>query len=570
MSLVRDYGALIESKRAQPRIRHASSRSTRARSSEDAGAARSLEERFDVVPGDPTQAAAVAPRATGRSYIIQGPPGTGKSQTITNLIADYVARGKRVLFVCEKRAAIDVVYHRLRQQGLDRICCLIHDSQADKKAFVKDLKETYEALARAGRAGRRTDASAQALPPPTGASLAARCASTRHDGSAGRRGCAASVADAASRSTADRHRSSRRTPPSICRSIALGRPPLVARLEQRCAPLARNAVFAQHPSRGARRRCPRASVRRRVREEIARSRGRLLDRRSRRGSRARRGARHRGRRSLAASRRQLDVKPLVRARAARAARSDCSDVGRSGDPPSKLPRAMREALAEARQATRALAREAPAARCRRARAGATASRQRSSPSVRLALKPAWWQLRRVTRARRYDFAQHAIAPTWVGGPRAAPGGVRAVQHAVAKRGAAAARVRCRSLDALSERARSMPGRAHSRSSAALSRPGSRARRGDDASSSHAARALTRSSHESLRRSARLRRYELRSRRAARASCGGRARSDISPTCCEPLRNLGAVTEHARLAHLRPRCPVSVRASSSADVGRAER
>ena len=87
---------------------------------------------------------AIARRATGRSLIIQGPPGTGKSQTITNLIADYVARGKRVLFVCEKRAAIDVVFHRLRQQGLDELCCLIHDSQTDKKEFIQNLKQTYE------------------------------------------------------------------------------------------------------------------------------------------------------------------------------------------------------------------------------------------------------------------------------------------------------------------------------------------------------------------------------------------------------------------------------------------
>jgi hypothetical protein len=62
------------------------------------------------------------------------------------LIADYVARGKRVLFVCEKRAAIDVVYARLRQCGLSDLCCLIHDSQTDKKGFVMDLKQTYEGL----------------------------------------------------------------------------------------------------------------------------------------------------------------------------------------------------------------------------------------------------------------------------------------------------------------------------------------------------------------------------------------------------------------------------------------
>jgi hypothetical protein len=49
-----------------------------------------------------------------------------------------------VLFVCEKRAALDVVFHRLESAGLAELCCLIHDSQTDKKAFVQNLKEGYE------------------------------------------------------------------------------------------------------------------------------------------------------------------------------------------------------------------------------------------------------------------------------------------------------------------------------------------------------------------------------------------------------------------------------------------
>jgi hypothetical protein len=104
-----------------------------------------LADRHLVVPADGSQVAAIARAREGGSFVIQGPPGTGKSQTITNLIADYVARGRRVLFVCQKRAAIDVVHARLRQQGLDELTCLIHDSQADKKAFVRGLKATYEA-----------------------------------------------------------------------------------------------------------------------------------------------------------------------------------------------------------------------------------------------------------------------------------------------------------------------------------------------------------------------------------------------------------------------------------------
>jgi hypothetical protein len=103
-----------------------------------------LEDQYLIVPSDPTQTGAIAWARTSANLIIQGPPGTGKSQTITNLIPDYVAKGKQVLFVCEKRVALDVVYHRLAQSGIDRLACLIHDSQTDKKSFIMDLKDSYE------------------------------------------------------------------------------------------------------------------------------------------------------------------------------------------------------------------------------------------------------------------------------------------------------------------------------------------------------------------------------------------------------------------------------------------
>ncbi|MET9275314.1 AAA domain-containing protein [Kribbella sp. NPDC003557] len=102
-------------------------------------------DRYLVVPADGSQVAAIARARRGESFVIQGPPGTGKSQTITNLIADFVARGKRVLFVCQKRAALDVVHARLASRRLDGLCALIHDSQGDKKAFVHGLRDTYEA-----------------------------------------------------------------------------------------------------------------------------------------------------------------------------------------------------------------------------------------------------------------------------------------------------------------------------------------------------------------------------------------------------------------------------------------
>jgi len=143
MTLVRDYANLIEHDTPSPAFDRIFSIEPKAITEGPAPELPPSDQHLIIV-ADATQVGAIAKARLGDSLIIQGPPGTGKSQTITNLIADYVARGKRVLFVCEKRAAIDVVFHRLRQQGLDELCCLIHDSQTDKKEFVLNLKQTYE------------------------------------------------------------------------------------------------------------------------------------------------------------------------------------------------------------------------------------------------------------------------------------------------------------------------------------------------------------------------------------------------------------------------------------------
>jgi hypothetical protein len=142
MTLVRDYSDLISSSSGD-HVNFDLLFSEEARRSFRADAGGQSDDH-SVLPADPSQAKAVARASAGESYVIQGPPGTGKSQTITNLIADYVARGKGVLFVCEKRAALDVVFHRLKQVGLGDVCTLIHDSQGDKKAFIDDLKSIYE------------------------------------------------------------------------------------------------------------------------------------------------------------------------------------------------------------------------------------------------------------------------------------------------------------------------------------------------------------------------------------------------------------------------------------------
>ncbi len=94
---------------------------------------------FTVLDADASQFRALAEAMRERSIVIQGPPGTGKSQTITNLIALALHRGKRVLFVSEKQAALEVVRNRLEHVGLGPFCLTVHSSRADKKALIREL-----------------------------------------------------------------------------------------------------------------------------------------------------------------------------------------------------------------------------------------------------------------------------------------------------------------------------------------------------------------------------------------------------------------------------------------------
>ncbi|MDR2675780.1 MAG: DUF4011 domain-containing protein, partial [Opitutaceae bacterium] len=93
---------------------------------------------------DSSQLAAVMASAAGHDFVLEGPPGTGKSQTITNIIAHCLAHGKRVLFVAEKRAALDVVHRRLREEGLEPFCLELHSNKTGKSdvlaQFGRSLK----------------------------------------------------------------------------------------------------------------------------------------------------------------------------------------------------------------------------------------------------------------------------------------------------------------------------------------------------------------------------------------------------------------------------------------------
>ena len=78
---------------------------------------------------------------SGKSFVLQGPPGTGKSQTITNIIAECLYDGKKVLFVSEKLAALNVVFDKLKQVGLSEFCLELHSHKANKKAVIDFFRE---------------------------------------------------------------------------------------------------------------------------------------------------------------------------------------------------------------------------------------------------------------------------------------------------------------------------------------------------------------------------------------------------------------------------------------------
>jgi hypothetical protein len=99
------------------------------------------EKIYSTYPADIWQENSLKAVKLGHSIVVQGPPGTGKSQLICNLIGDALATGKRVLVVCQKRAALDVVYSRLQNKQLTDFAALVHD-------FKNDRKEIYEKIAR--------------------------------------------------------------------------------------------------------------------------------------------------------------------------------------------------------------------------------------------------------------------------------------------------------------------------------------------------------------------------------------------------------------------------------------
>lgn len=116
------------------------------------------EESFTPLPIDAHQENALNAVKRGNSVVVQGPPGTGKSQLIGNLVCDFIARGKKVLVVSQKRAALDVVYERLKGLGLEGFLALVHDFKSDRAEVYEKVAKQIESLQDFSRSNANLDA----------------------------------------------------------------------------------------------------------------------------------------------------------------------------------------------------------------------------------------------------------------------------------------------------------------------------------------------------------------------------------------------------------------------------
>ncbi len=97
-----------------------------------------------ILDADSSQLLAIIEANDGRNLVVQGPPGTGKSQTIVNILAEAIEQDKKVLFVSEKMAALEVVKRRMDAVGLGVACLELHSNKARKSEVINDLRTTFD------------------------------------------------------------------------------------------------------------------------------------------------------------------------------------------------------------------------------------------------------------------------------------------------------------------------------------------------------------------------------------------------------------------------------------------
>ncbi|KRB92453.1 AAA domain-containing protein [Duganella sp. Root198D2] len=89
-----------------------------------------------------SQLQAVEQAFTSQASLVEGPPGTGKTQTILNIVANIVLRGKTVAILSNNNAAVDNVYEKLAKVDLDWLVARL-GSQENRHEFFKSLAPVH-------------------------------------------------------------------------------------------------------------------------------------------------------------------------------------------------------------------------------------------------------------------------------------------------------------------------------------------------------------------------------------------------------------------------------------------
>lgn len=103
-----------------------------------------VDSEFLILDADASQSYVVNATLGKQNLVVQGPPGTGKSQTIANVIAALAANGRSVLFVAQKRAAIEAVLNRLDKSGLRSLVLDAFLSGSTRRFVSEELKSAID------------------------------------------------------------------------------------------------------------------------------------------------------------------------------------------------------------------------------------------------------------------------------------------------------------------------------------------------------------------------------------------------------------------------------------------
>ncbi len=91
---------------------------------------------------DPSQNSVLHALKNNENIVVEGPPGTGKSQTLTALITSALANKKKVLIVCEKRTALEVLKDNLSKMSpsIANSIALVEDTVRDRGPIVENVR----------------------------------------------------------------------------------------------------------------------------------------------------------------------------------------------------------------------------------------------------------------------------------------------------------------------------------------------------------------------------------------------------------------------------------------------